>query len=68
VMGTVTLLLLGGFALKYDCDHEPEPDIAFLRLKSELSLNFDPEKNNYELMRRLANPIKAEQCTSASCS
>jgi hypothetical protein len=46
--------ILGALALKYDCDHEPEPNIAFLRLKSELSLiSFDPEKygaGKYELM------------------
>lgn len=66
LMGTGILVLLGVLALKYDCDHEPEPDIAFLRLKSELSLNFDPEKNNYELMRRL--PISEPQQSSSSGS
>lgn len=50
LMGIIVTLIVGVFALKYDCDHEPEPNIAFLRLRSEMSLNFDPSKNNYELL------------------
>lgn len=50
LMGIIVTLVVGVFALKYDCDHEPEPNIAFLRLRSEMSLNFDPSKNNYELL------------------
>jgi len=48
--GVLVTIVVGVFALKYDCDHEPEPNIAFLRLRSEMSLNFDPSKNNYELL------------------
>jgi hypothetical protein len=51
LMGIIVTLIVGILALKYDCDHEPEPNIAFLRLRSEMSLNFDPDKNNYELLR-----------------
>lgn len=50
LMGIIVTLIVGVFALKYDCDHEPEPNIAFLRLRSEMSLNFDASKNNYELL------------------
>jgi len=55
LLGSIGLLTVSYFALKYDCDYEPEePNVAFLRLKSELSLNFDPAKGStYELMRRL---------------
>jgi len=51
LMGIIVTLIVGILALKYDCDHEPEPNIAFLRLRSEMSLNFDADKNNYELLR-----------------
>jgi hypothetical protein len=50
ILGSTVLLTVVFYALKFDCDHEPEPNIAFLRLRSELSLNFDPERNKYELM------------------
>lgn len=51
LLGVVLTLFVGVLALKYDCDKEPEPNISFLRLRSEMSLNFDPDKNNYELLR-----------------
>jgi len=49
-IGIMVTLVIGVLALKYDCDHEPEPNIAFLRLRSEMALNLDPTKNDYELL------------------
>lgn len=50
-VGFLILVIVSVTACKYKCDHEPEePNIAFLRLASEMSLNFDPERNKYELM------------------
>jgi len=52
VIGSLILLTVSVYAVRYKCDHEPEePNIAFLRLASEMSLNWDPERNKYELMR-----------------
>lgn len=51
LFGIVVSLIVGILALKYDCERDPEPNISFLRLRSEMSLNYDLEKNNYELCR-----------------
>lgn len=51
LMGIIVTLIVGVLALKYPCDEVVEPNISFLRLRSEMSLNFDPDKNNYELLR-----------------
>jgi len=54
IIGSLILLTVSVYAVRYKCDHEPEePNIAFLRLASEMSLNWDPERNKYALMRNL---------------
>ncbi|OXA56135.1 uncharacterized protein LOC110848930 [Folsomia candida] len=68
LMGFLLIVIIVVVALKYDCDHEPEPEIAFLRLRSELSLNFDPDKNNYELLRRVPTTSQGDQQQSSGTS